>query len=329
MLKYYAAILFAFLSPMTVSAEFPLTPRFGHIAPVCRDNVRSIYMLGSDDLLEISGPEITEFPVKPLRIDSDGNVQVPLVGRIHVAGLTVQQAELFLDKALSGYLRDPKIVLNVFEIHSQPVSVLGAVNNPGVHQVQGAKTLLEMLSMAGGIRQDAGYSVHITREVLWGCVPLAGAEIDSSGQFIVADLDLKKILEAKDPALNIQVFPHDVITVPKAEMVYVIGEVRRAGGFLLGERRFMPVLQALALAEGLAPTADAKHAKILRFKSSADQRDELPVDVKALLKAKTSDMQMEAGDILYIPGSAGQKAARRALEAAIQAGTGITIWRLP
>src|SRR5262249_9609733 len=150
-----------------------------------------------------------------------------LVGRLHVAGLTVQQIEQLLDKALSAYIRNPQIVVNVSEIRSQPVSVLGAVNAPGVHQIQGRKTLLEMLSLAGGFRQDAGYRISITRQVAWGCIPLPGSKLDPTGEFLVAEVSVQSLMEAKDPAENVQILPYDVITVPKAEMIYVLGEVRR------------------------------------------------------------------------------------------------------
>lgn len=295
----------------------------------CDDKLRSTYLLGPDDQLEISGPELTEFGNKPVRIDSDGDVQAPLVGRIHVAGLTVQQTEVELNKSLRKYIREPQVVVNVAEVRSQPVSILGAVNTPGVHQIQGHKTLLEMLASAGGIRQDAGYSVRITRQLDWGCIPLPRAKLDPTGQFSVAELNMKEIMEAKDPAENIQILPHDVISVPKAEMVYVIGDVRRSGGFVLGEHQSISVLQALSLAEGLNGTADTRHARILRLKREADQREELPVDVKSLLAGKKQDVSLQADDILFIPGSTGKKAALRAVEAVVQAGTGMAVWRVP
>lgn len=309
--------------------QVPSTPVPDHTNSKCDDKVRSTYLLGPDDQLEISGPELTEFSNKPVRIDSDGDVQVPLVGRIHVAGLTVQEAEQAFNKSLSKYIREPQVVVNVAEIRSQPVSVLGAVNTPGVHQVQGHKTVLEMLALAGGLRQDAGYSVRITRQLDWGCIPLPGAMLDSTGKFSVAELNLKKIMEAKDPAENIQILPHDVISVPKAEMVFVIGEVKRSGGFVLGEHKSISVLEALSLAEGLNTTADTRHAKILRLNRDADQREELPVDVKKLLAGKKQDVTLQAEDILFIPGSTGKKAALRAVEAVIQTGTGVAIWRMP
>jgi len=311
------------------AAQVPSSPRPEALKANCGSQVRSTYLLGPDDQLEISGPELSELANKPVRIDGDGDIQAPLVGRVHVSGLTVQQTEQALNKLLSTYIRDPQVVVSVAEVRSQPVSILGAVNTPGVHQVRGRKTLLEMLALAGGIRSDAGYSVRITRQLEWGCIPLPKTELDATGRFSVAELNLKKIMEAKNPDENIQIFPHDVISVPKAEMVYVIGEVKRSGGFVLGEHQSISVLQALSLAEGLNGTADARHARILRLKRDADQREELAVDVKDVLNGKKSDIALRGDDILFIPGSTGKKAALRALEAAIQTGTGLAIWRTP
>ncbi len=313
----------------SAGAQVPSPPLSNDMKAKCSGQVRSTYLLGPDDQLEISGPELTEISNKPVRVDSDGNIEVPLGGRVHVAGLTAQQTEQEVNKVLSKYIRQPQIVVSIAEVRSQPVSIIGAVNTPGVHQVQGHKTLLEMLALAGGIRQDAGYSVRITRQLEWGCIPLPTAGLDASRQFSVAELDLKKIMEAKNPEENIQILPHDVISVPKAEMVYVTGEVKRSGGFVLGEHQSISVLQALSLAEGLNAGADTRHARILRLKREADQREELQVDVKDVLNGKKPDVALQGDDILFIPGSTGKKAALRALEAAIQTGTGLAIWRTP
>ncbi len=289
----------------------------------CDGPLLNNYPLGPGDDLEISGAEIDRPPDRSARIDSEGAVQVPLVGRVHVAGLTVEQAEQELNKQLSEYIRTPQIAINVRELRSQPISILGAVNSPGVHQVQGHQTLLEMLSQAGGIQADAGYSIRITRELAWGCIPLPNAQLDASGQFYVAWVDLKDIMEAKNPEENIQIFPHDVISVPKAEKVYVIGDVRRAGGFALGEHVSISVLQALSLAEGLGPASQAQNSKILRVNPNAGQRTEIAVDVKAILAGKRKDVPLQSDDILFIPDSTGKKVLSRVLEAALQA----AVWR--
>jgi polysaccharide export outer membrane protein len=326
--KVISISLAIFSLSVSTAAQTPPAPE-SHAPAKCDDQVRSTYLLGPDDSLDISGPELTEVANKAVRINSDGDIQVPPAGRVHVGGLTVQQTEQELNKVLSTYIRHPQVVATITELRSQPVSILGAVNTPGVHQVQGHKTLLEMLSLAGGIRQDAGYSIRITRQLDWGCIPLPGAALDPSSRFSVAEVNLKKIMEAKNPEENIQIFPHDVISVPKAEMVFVIGEVKRSGGFVLGEHQSISVLQALSLAEGLNGTADTRHAKILRLKRDADQREEMPVDVKDVLNGKKPDVPLHGDDILFIPGSTGKKAALRSLEAAIQTGTGLAIWRMP
>src|SRR5258705_12742086 len=111
--------------------------------------------------------------------------------------MNAKQSQEELNKVLSTYIRHPQVIVDVAEVRSQPVSVLGAVNSPGVHQVQGHKTVMEMLAMAGGIRQDAGYSIRITRQLEWGCIPLPGAQLDPSGKFSVAEVNLRKIMDAK------------------------------------------------------------------------------------------------------------------------------------
>jgi polysaccharide export outer membrane protein len=297
------------------------------VSAPCVDQVRSTYLLGPDDELALSAPELDVTPGKTFRVDGEGDLQVPMVGRVHVAGLTVQQSEQELDKRLATYIRDPQVAIDVKELRSQPASVLGAVNSPGIHQVQGHKTLLEMISMAGGVRPDAGYSIRITRKMEWGCIPLPSSTPDASGRFSVAQVNLQNIMEAKTPEENIQILPHDVITVPKAEMIFVTGEVKKNGGFVLGEHQSMSVLQAVSLAEGLGPTADKKHAKILRLDPNADQRVEIAVDLKGILEGKSSDVKLQGNDILFVPGNASKKIALRVIEAAIQTGSGVAIYR--
>jgi polysaccharide export outer membrane protein len=293
----------------------------------CAKDVRSTYTLGPGDELQISGPELEEMANKTNRIDGEGDLQAPLVGRIHIAGMTVQQAEAELDKRLSAFIKHPQVSVEVKELRSQPASVLGAVNTPGVHQVEGHKTLLEMISMAGGIRQDAGYSIRITRQSEWGCIPLPGATTDPSGRYSVAQVNLQGILEGKMPENNIQIFPHDVISIPKAQMVYVTGDVKKNGGFVLGENQTMSVLQAVSLAEGLTSTADKKHSRIMRLNPGSDERVEIPVDLKNIMDGKAPDVPMQSYDILLVPGSTGKKAALRIMEAAISTGTGLAVYR--
>jgi polysaccharide export outer membrane protein len=156
---------------------------------------------------------------------------------------------------------------------------------------------------------------------------LPGAAISSDGNYATLSLRVKDFLEAKTPAENIPIRPHDVITVPTAEMVYVMGAVRKPGAFVLHEKENVSVLQALSLAEGLGPTPAPKVARILRSEPASRQRVEIPVDVSRIMEGKAEDLAMRPNDILFIPTSNSKKAAIRAVEALIYATTGVIIWR--
>jgi protein involved in polysaccharide export with SLBB domain len=131
----------AFFVALAASGQIASPPKTTQPETHCSGQTRSTYLLGPGDELEFSGPELDEPNNKPNPIDGDGYVQVPLLGRVKVAGLTVQQCERELNKRLGVYIHNPAIAVNVKELRSQPVSILGAVNAPGVHQVQGRKTL--------------------------------------------------------------------------------------------------------------------------------------------------------------------------------------------
>ena len=285
------------------------------------------YTLGPGDQVTIHVLDLEEIGDSPFRIDMRGNISVPLAGRLHAAGLTVEQLEAAVATGLREYLQDPVVTVSIFEFSSQPVSVIGAVNNPGVRQIRGRKTLFEIVSEAGGLKNEAGNSIKITRRREFGDIPLAGARADTSGEFSVAEINVKSVMEARNPRENIEIRPNDVISVPRAELVYVIGAVKRAGGFVLEEREHISVLQALAMAEGLDPLASPSTAKILRESDGGAHRVEIPVDVHKILTGKISDVQMRANDILFIPNSTSKSAAMRGLETAIQLGTGVAIYR--
>jgi polysaccharide biosynthesis/export protein len=291
-------------------------------------STRGAYLLGPDDVISIRAVEAEEISDKSIRIGPNGAINLPMVGRVQAGGMTAEELEKELVTRLKPFIRNPEVSVNVVELRSQPVSLIGSVNAPGVHQLQGRKTLVEMLSLAGGVRTDAGYSVNITRQKEWGPIPLPNASMDSSGQFSVAEVNLKQIMEAKNPAENIFLMPNDVITIPRAEMVYVIGEVKKAGGFVLSDNSNMSVLQALSMASGLEKTASPARAKILRASTSKDlKRTEILVNLKKILTGEAQDLPMEREDILFVPGNKTKAAAIRALESALQIGTGIAIYR--
>lgn len=288
------------------------------------------YMLGPDDGLTIRVADVPELDAKALgvvKVDHQGNINLPLAGRIHASGFTVEGLEKKIAESLSGIMRAPEVVVSVAEYRSHPVSVLGAVRTPGVYQVAGTKTLFEVLSLAGGLNPDASNRVNITRERSAGPLPLPNVTTDDSGKFFVGELNVRDIMDAKNPEENIAVRPHDVITVPKADLVYVVGAVRRPGGFPLAEKEQISVLQALSMAEGLDGTARSKNARILREPAGSSERQEIKVNLNEILDGRAKDVTLQANDILFIPNSLAKNASMRVLDAALQAATGVAIYR--
>jgi polysaccharide export outer membrane protein len=285
------------------------------------------YVLGSHDQIVIRSVHAKEIADKPFRVEANGEVDLPLVGRVQAADLTVKEFELELNQRLKKFYIDPQIAVTIEEFRSQPVSVIGAVGNPGVQQLQGRKCLLEILSLAGGIRPDAGPTVKITRQRKYGVIPLPDAKV-SGGDASVAELDLKKLLAARDPAENIIIQPYDVISVPRDEAIFIVGCVKKAGEFAVGGRNSLTVLEALSLAQGLDFRAAAKHARILRNSGSTNAgRVEIPVNLQKILDGKAPDVPLQADDILFVPNSAAKGATARTIEAAVQIGTGFVVFR--
>ena len=262
------------------------------------------YVLGPDDQIVIRAIDAPEISDKPMLIGTNGNLTLPLIGRVKAGGLTVEQFETELNTRLREYLRDPQVSVTVVESRSHPVSVFGAVNKPGVVQLQGRKTLYEVLSLAGGPRDTAGSSLTVTRRRENGDIPLPNATIDPSGQFSVAELNVQEILGGKNPAANIEIKPNDVISVSEANssMIYVVGDVKRAGAFALGGRQ-LSVLNALSLAGGLERTAKPAKARIVRNTPGELKRQEIAVNIKQILAGKAEDIGMRPQDVLVVPSS--------------------------
>jgi polysaccharide export outer membrane protein len=289
--------------------------------------IASGYILGPGDQIAVRVVNFEEINDKPIAIDLSGCIHLPMVGQIPVSGLTVEQVGSEIARRLEVYVKQPDVSVSVTEFRSQPVSVIGAVKTPGVQQVQGQKTLLEMLSLAGGLdNTTAGSTLKITRRLEWGSIPLPGATNDPTNQFSVAQVSVKSLLEAKNPEENILVKPYDVISVPRGETVYVIGEVVKPGGFLLNDSEQVTVLQALSMASGADKMAQPQHARILRRIPGASSRTEIAVDLNKILNGKSPDVPMQAEDILFVPNSIPKRAAIRALEAAVQLG-GLAVLR--
>jgi polysaccharide biosynthesis/export protein len=166
----------------------------------------------------------------------------------------------------------------------------------------------------------------ITRNLSEGSIPVGGAFTDPSGEYSVAHIDIRKIMSGQDPKSNILIKPHDVITVPRARMIYVLGNVNRAGGYVLTDNESMSITQAIALAGGWDKAAKLSGARVLRVSTGAE-REQITANLKKIMENKAPDLQLRPDDILFIPNSFGKEMSGTALQSAIGIGTGIAIWR--
>jgi polysaccharide export outer membrane protein len=283
------------------------------------------YRLGPGDHLAVEVPFADEINNnKTIAVGTAGEINLAFAGRIHAAGLTTTELEQEIGVKLRPYFESPQVTVNVVDYGSRLVAVWGAVRNPGVHKLQGKTSLIQVLSASGGLTQDAGSKLNIVRQTLSGPLPLPDAVPDSSGTSATAQVDLAALL-AGNAAQNILVSADDIISVPQAKLIFVMGEVHKPGGFPLQDTESPSVLRALALAEGPTRTAHTEEARILRV-SEGGPRKEIVVNLTKVLDRKETDIPMQAEDILYIPNNKAKSAALRGIEAAIQIGTGVVVW---
>jgi polysaccharide export outer membrane protein len=276
------------------------------------------YVLGPGDQVAVVVPDLeAEFTDKTFRVDMSGDVTLPYAGRIHAAGLSTSALEEAMRTRLARVLKNPEVIISLSTFGSQPVSILGAVNSPGIRQIEGNKNLFEVLSLAGGLRPDAGYLIRVTREMRWGLIQLPDAQADATGRTSSVSIRVKDIIDAKDSSQNIEILPGDRISVPKADVVYAVGSVTKPGGFLLNEHETLSALQVLSLAEGLQRTAAPEKARIVRTVQGSSSRIEIPANLKVLLSGKGPDVPLRGGDILFVPTSGAKVAGYKTLDAVV------------
>ena len=289
---------------------------------------QAAYVLGPDDQISIHVVDVPDVSDKPQRIDPNGDLKLPMVGRVHASGKTIDELETELREKFRAFLKEPDVTVTVGELHSQTVSVVGAVNSAGVHQIRGRQTLIEILSMAGGARADAGPVVRVMRRPEWDRIPLPEATTDAATGSSVVDIDLQALLSATAPGKNLALLPNDVVSIPPADLIYVVGEVGKAGSLPLSKNNAVTVMEALSASGGVLRTAKPSGARVLRMNAATQMRTEVPIDIQKIMQGKATDMTLLAGDILVVPDSTGKRATTRALEALIQAGVTIGTYGL-
>jgi len=273
------------------------------------------YLIGPDDLLSISVLESTDL-TREVRVAADGTIGLPMLAEhVHVAGLSLAQAEALLKKKYQegGILNDPNISISLKELESKPVTVIGSVRQPGVFQVSGQVRLMRLVSMAGGLSEDAGKTVQVIRE-------------NNSGAETVTEVKVEDLRLGRTEA-NVAVRGGDTVNVVPAGSVYVIGAVNKPGRILLpSDTQETSVLNVLALASDLTRTAKPAHAVLIRKKNSSNEVEQIPVDLSKIRAQQEPDIPVRPNDVLFVPDSTAKRAFSRGLEAAVQIAVGVALF---
>lgn len=263
--------------------------------------------LGPGDLIEVNVYNVPELTTKA-RVSNSGDIYLPLVDYVHVEGLTQEEAQTVIEKRLAdgGFVRNPHVTLFVDEAASQGVTVIGEVGRPGIYPDPVDRKLYQVISEAGGFTQSASRKIAIIRR----------------NQAEPMHIELPRNL-ADDLTGNVDILPGDTITVPRAPIIYVVGDVGRPSGLLV-DNGTLTVLQALALAGGTNRTARMGGARILRKTPSG--MTETRIELKKMLEAKAPDVTLQADDILFVPVSGARIAAGRTIEAGLAMATAVSIY---
>jgi polysaccharide export outer membrane protein len=296
------------VSQATTSASGAAAGTQEKAADVLKDADRlAAVTLGPGDLIEVSVYNVPELSTKA-RVSNAGDVYLPLIDYVHVEGLTQEEVQTLIEKRLAdgGFVRNPHVTIFVDEAASQGVTILGEVGKAGIYPDAADHKLYEVISEAGGFTPSASRKIAIIRR----------------NQPEPIHIDLPRNL-ADDLSGNVEVLPGDTITVPRAPIIYVVGDVGHPSGLLV-DNGTLTVLQALALAGGTNRTAKMGGARIIRKTPSG--MTETRIQLKKMLEAKAPDITLQADDILFVPLSAGRLAAGRAFEAATSLATAVTIY---
>jgi len=312
------------VQPQTVSPISSSPPAVAN--PTETNRVGQRYVIAKDDLLDIfvlGVPEVS----RDYRIGADGMITLSMLPKPLLAeGLTLDQLsnairQAFLDAKL---ITDPQVVVTVKSSPLNSVVLSGAVKKPGVYAVYGHTTLLRVLTQAEGLSEDAGNTATVTRGQNAPEDPGADAvhvtQNSDSGSSHTVKVDVLGLWQKGEAGLDVDLYPGDRVTVQKAGIVYVIGAVNRAGGFVLNDQNPMTVLTAIALANNFTSIAKPSKTVIIRKNPKASGgREEIAVDLKKVLSNHAPDEQLLANDILFVPESGGKKALSTVMPSVLNA----------
>lgn len=293
-----------------------------------KSGVSADYLIGPEDVLKIKVFNVKDLD-ETVRVSNNGTIVIPLLGRVDAAGLTADQLRNRLEEELGkNLLQNPQVTVFVKQFQARPVSIVGAVTRPGMYQITGPRSLIEMLSLAGGLitqgTVSAGKTVYVTRPTGFGNLKIVPGMRKVAPNKI--GINIHDLLYTQAKGLNIPIRPEDIIAVSKADIIYVAGNgVRKPGGFVLQNRNSISVLQALAMAQGLAPNAAKRDVRIIHTEANGTHTT-IPINLEKVIKNKAPDPDLAANDILYVPSSASKAALKKTTAAIVQTLSGYLIF---
>jgi len=301
--------------PRTANEAFSANSRSS--TPTTRTGAQ--YRIGQDDLIDISVFEIPELTASA-RVSAAGTIDVALIGSVDAGGKTTTElAKAIGDKLRSRYVNDPQVTVFVREYASQPVSVIGAVKQPGIYHLKGEKNLLDVLAMAYGLDLNYGKFIKVIR-------PRPNDSAVQSGENEeVFTISAEALLQEGQTDLNIPIHAGDTINVLMPGSIFVVGEVFRPGEFVLRKGKDVTVTQAVALGGGTNRDAKKKECLILRYAKDGS-RKEIPVDLQAILSGTKPDTTMTSNDILFVPASKVKSGMTKALDSVLNIAIGRAIY---
>ena len=280
------------------------------------------YKIGPGDIISVNVLDTPELGGK-FRVSDSGSVLIPALSEpIRADGQSSEELARTIRQALidAKQARDPKISVFVEQFHGRTITVLGSVAKPSVYALERRTTVLEALSMAGGLLPSSGNIVTIIRGP-------ASAEASNTPVGSVEILDMNKLVKGQEPGSNVEVQNGDVVSVSGAAVVYVVGAVTKPGGYtMLDPSSGLSVVQAVAMAEGFTSVASTHKGLIVRQSSSVVGRQEIPVDIAELMNGKETDVRLAPNDILFVPDSGLKKTLKVMGDLAMAAANGIAIY---
>ena len=272
--------------------------------------------VGVDDLLAVSIYEAPEFS-RTVRVNSDGQIKLPMLKeKIQVQGKLPNEIESAIASELSseGLLVDPVVTISVAEYKSRPITVVGAVKSPLTFQSLPGTTLIDAITKAQGLTDDAGAEVILSKTI-------AGANGQSTS--MSQRIPIRGLLTGEDSSKNIALTGGETVRVPESPKVFVVGDVLKPGSVSFHDTSGeTTVLKAVALSQGLTPYA-SKTAYIFRRDSTTNQQG-IPVELAKILDRKTPDVMLQPSDILYIPDNKGRRMTLGSLEKILGVGQAAT-----